>query len=266
MVHHARRSNNLAIRRNIVGNVEQCGNEQLVSRDSFRLHNVTRRTLCHQLGHEAAFGAKWYNGGVLHPPRLHQPQNPSAESLRPVGPTDAAAGDLAKSQVHAFNARRIDKDLVERPRKRQVGEFAAFELERDQRLQLTVILRLEVIRSYRRLDRIDETTEDAVFIQTFNLLQTFFYTRGEITLAPPTVLFRTRIETRVKEFDDLRRNACMLYQRRPHVVLRIRQANLPQKAGNRSDQRNVAPTKAAMESQGVVAVVFGDAAHHHEKC
>src|SRR5262245_52136448 len=214
MVHHARRSNNLAIRRNIVGNVEQCGNEQLVSRDSFRLHNVTRRT---QLGHEAAFGANWYNDCVLDLLRLHQPENLGAEILRPVGPTDAAAGDLAKSQVHAFNARRIDKDLVERPRKRQVGEFAAFELERDQRLQLTVILRLEVIRSYRRLDRIDETTEDAVFIQTFNLLQTFFYTRGDFTLALPTVLFGTRVETRVKEFDDFACNACVLYQRRPHV-------------------------------------------------
>src|SRR4029453_1654927 len=178
MVHHARRSNDLAIRRNIVGDVEQRGNEQLVSCDSFRLHDVARRALWHQLGHEAAFGANWYNDCVLDLLRFHQPENLGAEILRPVGPTDAAASDLAKSQVHAFNARRIDEDLVEGPRKRQVGEFAAFELERDQRFQLAVILGLEVIRSYRRLDRIDETTEDAVFVQTFNLLKTFSFPAG----------------------------------------------------------------------------------------
>src|SRR5262245_38711093 len=220
MVHHARRSNDLAIRRNIVSDVEQCGNEQLVSRDSFRLHDVTRRALWHQLGHEAAFGANWYNDCVFDLLRLHQPENLGAEILRSVGPTDSAAGDLAKTQVHAFNARRIDKHLVERPRKRQVGEFAAFKLERDQRLQLAVILRLEVICSYRRLDRIDETTEDAVFVQTFNLLQTFFYTRGDFILALPTVLLGTRVETRVKEFDRSEEHTSELQSLR-HLVCRL---------------------------------------------
>src|SRR5262245_158480 len=134
MMHDTRRSNDLPIRRNIIGDVEQCRDKQLVSCNSFRLHDVTRRTLWHQLGHEAALGADWYNDRILDLLRLHEAENFGAKILRPVGPADAATGDLAKTHVHAFNARRIDKDLVERPWKWQVGQLAAFKLERDQRL------------------------------------------------------------------------------------------------------------------------------------
>ena len=57
----------------------------------------------------------------------------------------------------------------------------------------------------------------------------------------------------------------MLDQRRPHVVLRIRHAELTQVARQRADQRNVAPGEIARQRQRVVAVVLGTAAHDHEE-
>ena len=51
---------------------------------------------------------------VLHHLRLHQAQHLGAEVLRPVGPAQAAARDLAAAQVDAFEARRVDEDLVQR--------------------------------------------------------------------------------------------------------------------------------------------------------
>ena len=82
--------------------------------------------------HEAALGADRHDHGVLDLLRLDQAEDFGAEILRPVGPADAAARDLAEAQVHAFDARRIDEDLVERPRQRQAVDLAAVELDRDQ--------------------------------------------------------------------------------------------------------------------------------------
>ena len=68
-----------------------------------------------------------------------------------------------------------------------------------------------------------------------------------------------RIEARVEQGDDLRRDAGMLAQRRPHIVLGIGHADLPQEAREGAQERDVAPEQAGGEHQRVVAVAFGAA-------
>ncbi len=57
----------------------------------------------------------------------------------------------------------------------------------------------------------------------------------------------------------------MLAQRRPHIALRIRHADLAQEPRDGPQQRNVAPGQARRHHQRVVAVVLGDTAHHHDE-
>ena len=118
-----------------------------------------------QLRHEAALGADRHDDGVLDLLRLHQAEHLGAEILRPVGPADAAARHLAEAQMHAFDARRIDEDLVERPRQRQAVELAALELDGDLRLRLAVLADLVEIGADRRLHRVDEVAQDAVLVE-----------------------------------------------------------------------------------------------------
>ena len=75
----------------------------------------------------------------------------------------------------------------------------------------------------------------------------------------------TRIEARMEQRDDLDSDRRLLHQRRPHIILRIGHADLPQKARDGADQRHVAPPHAGRQHQRVVAVVLGAAAHHHQE-
>ena len=169
--------------------------------------------------------------------------------------------------MHTFDARRVDENFVERTRQRHFGELAAFELDRDQRFDVTVFVGLIEIGTDRRLHRVDEQPQDAVFIEALDLLQLFVDARDDSLLFAVAILrrFRTRIETRVKQFDDIGGNRMMLDQRRPHVVLRIGHTDLAQETRQRADQRHVAPGQAAGQRQRVVTVVLGAAAHHHQK-
>ena len=74
-----------------------------------------------------------------------------------------------------------------------------------------------------------------------------------------------RIEAGVEQAHDLRRDGGVLSQRRPHVILRVRHADLAQETRQRADQRDVAPHEPGREHQRVVAVVLGAAAHDREE-
>ena len=267
MAHHALGRDDLAVGADIVGDVEQAGDEQSVGGDAFRLHHVAGCALRHQLGHEAAFGADRHDHRVLDLLRLHQAEHLGAEILRPVRPADAAARHLAEAQVHAFHARRIDEDLVERARQRQAGKLAALELDRDDRLRLAVFVGLEEIGADRRLHGVDELAQDAVLVQALDRLQGLFDLVVERRLFHVAAVRRrrARIEAGVEQFDDIAGDAGMLRQRRPHVVLRIGHADLAQEARQRADQRHVAPAERTGQRERVIAVVLGGAAHHHQE-
>ena len=74
-----------------------------------------------------------------------------------------------------------------------------------------------------------------------------------------------RIEARIEEQHDRRRDGGMLAQRRPHVILRIGDADLAQETRDGADEHNVSPHQSGNQHQGVVAVVLRDAAHHHQE-
>ena len=149
----------------IVGDVEQRRDEELVGGGALGLDLLAGAALRHQLRHEAALGADRHDDRVLDLLRLHQPEDLGAEILRPVGPADAAARDLAEAQVHALDPRRIDEDLVERLRQRQAFELAARELDRDLRLRPALDIDLVEVGAQRRLHRVDEVAQDAVLVQ-----------------------------------------------------------------------------------------------------
>ena len=88
---------------------------------------------------------------------------------------------------------------------------------------------------------IDETAQDAIFVEALDRLQFLLDLRDNGALFFASVGVRARIEPGVEQVDDICRKTGMLHQRRPHVVLRIGHANLPQKSRQRADQRNVPP-------------------------
>ena len=229
MTHHIGGRDDCAIRSDIVGDVEQRRNEQFVCRDALSLHDLSRGALRHQFRHEAAFCSDRHNHGILDLLRLHQPENFGAEILWPIGPANPAARHFAKAHVHAFYARRVDKDLVKRAGQRQIGELAALELDRDQRPELTILVGLKEVCADRRLYDIDEAAQDAVLVQTLDLLEFLFDMRDDRDLLVTTAGVRARIEAGMKQFDDIGGDASMLHQSCPHVVLRIGHANLTQK-------------------------------------
>src|SRR5206468_2036873 len=117
--------------------------------------------------------------------------------LRPVGPADAAARDLAEAQVHALDPRRIDEDLVERARQRQAVELAARELDGDELLRPSVGVDLIEVGADRRLNRVDEVAQDAILVETLHALQRGLDGTGDLVLVR-LALRRRRLEPRVE--------------------------------------------------------------------
>ena len=116
----------------VVGEVEQPAQVVLVAGDAFLHEGVAVGTRRRALQHEAALRADRHDHGVLHHLRLDEAQHLGAEVLRPVGPAQAAARDLAAAQVHALEARRVDEDLEHRLRLGQPGHLGRIELERQE--------------------------------------------------------------------------------------------------------------------------------------
>ena len=73
------------------------------------------------------------------------------------------------------------------------------------------------------------------------------------------------IEPGVEQGHELRRDAGVPAQRRPHVILRIGDMELPQKPRQRADERDVAPHQAGGEDERIVAVILGPARHDDEE-
>ena len=114
MPHHARRWHNLPARQ-IVRYVEEAADKGPVAGDT-RFHDGRSVACRRTFAEKAALGASGYDDGVLDHLRFHQPQHFGAEVLTPVRPPQAAAGDVAAAQVHAFDLGRVDEYLDLRAR------------------------------------------------------------------------------------------------------------------------------------------------------
>src|SRR5262249_8297439 len=130
-----------------------------------------------------ALGADWNDDRVLDLLRLNEAQNFGAKVLRPVRPADAAARDLAETQVHALDPRRINEDLVTRARQRHGVEPAACKLDGDELLRLPAGVDLVEIGADRRLDRVDEAAQDAVLVEALHPAERSFDRAGDLGLA-----------------------------------------------------------------------------------
>src|SRR5262249_3687590 len=153
--------------------------------------------------------------GVLHLLRLAEAQNFGAEVLRPVGPADTAARDLAEAQVYPFEPWRIDENLVERTRQRQRIDLPACEFDRNLAFGAAVVAELIKVRTQRRGHQVDEVAEDAVLIEAFDPRERPFDRFEHFGLARLALGIRCAeawIESVVKQFGEARGNLRMLDQ------------------------------------------------------
>ena len=250
----------------IIGEFEQRANEDAIGFSAFRHPGIAIGGRRQAFGHEAAFGADRHDDGVLDLLCLNQTQDLGAKILRPVGPAQAAARHLAEAQMNAFDTRRIDENLVKRPRRRQVLDLARFEFERDHRTRMPVLADLPQIGADGGLHQIGEKAQDAVFVERgdgFELLLNL----GENGRLACRALGAGRDEVRVEAGLEQRDNAGgdrgVVAQSLPHIVLAEWRADLAQVAGEGPDGRNFAPAQGCPQNEGVVPVGFGAIAHHH---
>ena len=140
--------------------------QRLVAVDALGLERLARRRRRRPLDDEAALGADRHDDRVLHHLRLHQPEDLGAEILAPVGPADAAARHLAAAQMDRLDARRVDEDLDQRARQRQLVDRAAVELEREVGLGRAVRAALEEVGAQRApAMSVEEAPQDAVLVE-----------------------------------------------------------------------------------------------------
>ncbi len=122
---HAGRRQHRAVRRQVVGDVQQAVDEALVAGHALVEPGIAvDRRVRQLLAEEAALAADRHDHRVLHHLRLDQAQHLGAEILAPVRPAQAATRDRPEAQVDALHARAADPDLAIRARLRQVRHLA----------------------------------------------------------------------------------------------------------------------------------------------
>jgi len=115
--------------------------------------------------------------------------------------------------MHSLDARRIDENFVERPRQRHIVDLAARKLHGDQLLGASIAFELKEIGADRRLHRIDEAPQDAVFVEALHGLEGGFdRSRNRGLARAPFIGANTkmRIEPCMKQRRDLRGNPGVL--------------------------------------------------------
>src|SRR5207247_8885156 len=136
---------------------------------------------------------------------------------------NAAARDLARAEMDALHARRVDEDLEHRPRGGQVGYAGRVELEGEVRLRPAVLAALEVVRPQHRLDDAEEAAQDPVLVEARDRVERLPYVRRP----GPGIAFALRgIEAEPEELDEAARDARVPGQARLHVRLAARAARL----------------------------------------
>ena len=249
----------------VVGELQKRAHEDAIALRSFREPGLPVAHGRKLLRHEAAFRADRDDHRVLHLLRLDEAEHLGAEILRPVGPAQAPARDLAEAQVHALDARRIDEDLVERTRQRQRVDLGAFELEGDRCAGQPVLVDLEEVRADCGFDEIGEAAQDAVIIKACHRLELVFDLGADSGLPRGPIRFGTRVETGIEQRDDLLCDAVVPRQRFGEIILRVGDAGLPQVAAERAHHGDIAPAEAGFEDEAVEGVGFGKSPEERQK-
>ena len=170
--------------------------------------------------------------------------------------------------MHPLDPGRVHENFVERARGGHTLERTAPELQRDEMFRQPIGVDLIEIGAKGGLHRVDEAAQDAILIEAFDLPQRGFDGCDDLSLACLALVRRligARIEARLEQTYDIGGDGRMLDQRRPHVVLGVGHADLPQEARNGADQGHVTPHHPCRQHERVVAVVLRAAAHHDQE-
>ena len=243
----------------VVGHIQQTAHQGFVTLDAFAQHLVAVAANRRLLDDEPAFGAHRHDHRVFDHLRFHEAEDFGAEILQPVRPADAATRHLAAAQVHGFHPRRIHPDLEHRPRFGQIEHLGRIELEGDVGLDVAVFVLLPTIGAQGRLHQIEETAQDAVFIQAAHRLEVTQDLRQDHLLAVDAVLAR-RIKKRLEELDQPARHLAVAGQRLLHVGLAESGTGLAQVFAVGAQHHHLTPGQVGLEHQLVEAVAFDFAA------
>ncbi len=249
-----RRRDDLAVHE-VVGEVEQAGDEVLVAGDSGLLPRLPVDGRVGQLlADEAALRARRDDDRVLHRLRLDQAEDLGAEVLAAVGPAEPAARHRPEPQVHALDLRRVHEDFVHRLRLRQVGDGLRVELHRQVRLALVVV------RAQGRLDERQVGAEDAVLVEAGDLVELALELLGDAEAALLLAALQGRVEAALPQPDDQPGDGGVAQQHLLHVPLGERRPGLPQVEGVGAQDHRLAPVQPDVQDERVEPVVLDLAA------
>ena len=256
-----RRGHELALHQ-IVGEAEQRGDELLVGvAAAFEPVRIVPGRELFRI--EAAFGADRDDDRVLHLLRLHEAEHFGAVIRRAVRPAQAAARDRAEAQVDAFDLRARHEDFAERLRFRQVGKFAACNLEADPRAHVAVFAGLVEVGALQGAGEAEQAAQDEIVGEAGDAFHRLFEVRGDLLEGLGTGLerfVRLRIKPRSEEIKDEARDGGIAYKGGFLHFLRLIDAALAAIGRERPDQRGLAPAGAGGEDEAVEAVILGLAA------
>ena len=244
----------------VVGDVEQAGQEGLVGAHALGPHGVRRAAAGQLLGIEAALGAHGHDHRVLHLLRLHQAQHFGAEVVAPVRPAQAAPRHGAEAQVDALHVRRPDEDLAVRLGGGQVVQLAAGDLEADIGLGPAVLLDLVEVGALHGQHQPGQAAQHPVLVQAIHRLQRLGDAGEHRLRLAGAVLQRGAhggVELDLEHVQDQAHDLGIGDERRLlHGLAGIEPALLAI-AGEGSHQRHLAPAIAQLQHQAVEAVVLG---------
>ncbi len=267
MAHHVGRRHHATVLE-VVGYVEQARDEDAVARHAFGGDLVTAAAQRQATRQEAALGADRDDHRVLHLLGLDQAEHLGAEVFLAVRPAQAAAGDVAKAQVHALDPGRIDEDLELRHRLGQLGDQLGVELEAEVRLVLAVGVRLVEVGAQCGLDQVQVAPQDAVLVEHLDIVQ-----GGEDRLLQALLLvvevfvgeLARQVEAGLEQPGQLAGDIGVVVQGAGDVAQVEAQADLLEVTGVGTQQRDVAPWQAGGQHQAVERVVLGVALDDMDK-
>ena len=102
---------NLAVRRQVVCDVQQALKESRIGADTLRANSVLTTAFWQLFGIKAALRPDRDDDRVLDLLRLDQTQHFGAKIVAPITPPQAASRHRAKPKMHPFHVGRPDKNL-----------------------------------------------------------------------------------------------------------------------------------------------------------
>ncbi len=256
---HTHRRHRLAVDE-VVGDVEQAGDERLVAGDPLGQPRVPVARVGQLLAEEPALRADRHDHGVLDHLRLHQAQDLGAEVVAAVGPAQAPAGDGAEPQVHALDPRGVDEDLVLRPWLRQVRDDRRLHLEGHVGVHAVAIGGLEVVGAQGGLDVGHVGPQDAVLVEAGHAVERL----GEpaldlVDLGDPCLVARVqaalaRVEPGLEQLHQQPGDVHVVAQRVLDVVERERGVPLAHVLGVGAQHGRLPPGQAGAEHERVEPV------------